>query len=77
MDANYQPDALERRSIFGLTLEQTRNDALIDRSLFVNAVTNAQQVNTIIVHIFITIKSMKTTVFITIYHLTSNNMNLT
>ena len=44
MDPLYRPEALERRSIFGLTLEQTRNDAVIDRDLFVNAVTMAKQV---------------------------------
>uniref|UniRef100_A0A1A9WSH0 Bifunctional purine biosynthesis protein ATIC n=1 Tax=Glossina brevipalpis TaxID=37001 RepID=A0A1A9WSH0_9MUSC len=39
MDPNYEPSALERKTIFGLTLEQKRNDAMIDASLFSNVVT--------------------------------------
>ncbi|XP_049843034.1 bifunctional purine biosynthesis protein ATIC isoform X1 [Schistocerca gregaria] len=34
MDPNYEPDLIERRTLFGLTLEQRRNDAVIDESLF-------------------------------------------
>ncbi|XP_004530636.1 bifunctional purine biosynthesis protein PURH [Ceratitis capitata] len=39
MDPDYEPSALERKTIFGLTLEQKRNDAVIDPSLFANVVT--------------------------------------
>ncbi|XP_005185063.2 bifunctional purine biosynthesis protein ATIC [Musca domestica] len=43
MDPNYEPSALERKTIFGLTLEQKRNDAVIDPSLFSNVVTKQKQ----------------------------------
>lgn len=39
MDPNYEPSDLERKTIFGLTLEQKRNDAVIDASVFSNVVT--------------------------------------
>ncbi|KAL1518187.1 hypothetical protein ABEB36_001848 [Hypothenemus hampei] len=39
IDPNYEPDSIERRILFGLTLEQKRNDAVIDASLFQNVVT--------------------------------------
>lgn len=39
IDANYEPDSIERRVLFGLTLEQKRNDAVIDSSLFSNIAT--------------------------------------
>ncbi|XP_018791427.1 PREDICTED: bifunctional purine biosynthesis protein PURH [Bactrocera latifrons] len=39
MDPDYEPSTLERKTIFGLTLEQKRNDAVIDASLFANVVT--------------------------------------
>ncbi|XP_048479014.1 bifunctional purine biosynthesis protein ATIC isoform X3 [Plutella xylostella] len=39
MDPTYEPSLLEQKTIFGLTLEQRRNDAKIDRSLFSNIVT--------------------------------------
>lgn len=39
MDPNYEPSDIERKTIFGLTLEQKRNDAEIDASLFKNVVT--------------------------------------
>uniref|UniRef100_A0A1B0G9V3 Bifunctional purine biosynthesis protein ATIC n=1 Tax=Glossina morsitans morsitans TaxID=37546 RepID=A0A1B0G9V3_GLOMM len=39
MDPNYEPSALERKTIFGLTLEQKHNDAVIDAALFSNVVT--------------------------------------
>lgn len=34
IDENYEPDAQEIRTLFGITMEQKRNDALIDASLF-------------------------------------------
>ncbi|KAL4708298.1 hypothetical protein ACJJTC_007704 [Scirpophaga incertulas] len=39
MDPNYEPDMLERKTIYGLTLEQKRNDAKITPELFKNVVT--------------------------------------
>lgn len=39
VDSAYEPDSTEIRSIFGLQLEQRRNDAVVDRSLFSNVVT--------------------------------------
>uniref|UniRef100_A0A1I8PIY0 Bifunctional purine biosynthesis protein ATIC n=1 Tax=Stomoxys calcitrans TaxID=35570 RepID=A0A1I8PIY0_STOCA len=43
MDPDYEPSDLERKTIFGLTLEQKRNDAVIDASLFKNVVTKVKQ----------------------------------
>jgi len=40
IDPNYEPDAIERKVLFGLTLEQQRNNAVIDKSLFKNVVTS-------------------------------------
>jgi len=39
IDPEYEPSALERKTLFGLTMEQKRNDAVIDKSLFQNIVT--------------------------------------
>ncbi|CAH2244153.1 bifunctional purine biosynthesis protein ATIC [Pararge aegeria] len=39
MDPNYAPDLMEQKTIFGLTLEQRRNDAKITSELFNNVVT--------------------------------------
>jgi len=39
MDPNYVPKEVELKMIFGLTLEQKRNDAVIDRNLYNNVVT--------------------------------------
>lgn len=39
IDPAYQPGEMERRELFGLTLEQQRNSAAIDRSLFRDVVT--------------------------------------
>ncbi|CAJ0917098.1 unnamed protein product [Ranitomeya imitator] len=39
MDSTYEPDNTEIRTIFGLQLEQRRNDAVVDGSLFRNLVT--------------------------------------
>ncbi|XP_052858959.1 bifunctional purine biosynthesis protein ATIC [Drosophila gunungcola] len=41
MDPNYEPSAVERKTIFGLTLEQKRNDAVIGASLFANVVSKS------------------------------------
>lgn len=40
IDPNYDPVLLEQKTIFGLTLEQRRNDAKITSDLFKNIVTN-------------------------------------
>ncbi|KAJ8733353.1 hypothetical protein PYW08_001651 [Mythimna loreyi] len=40
MDPSYEPDLMEQKTIFGLTLEQRRNDAKITEDLFKNVVTN-------------------------------------
>lgn len=39
MDPSYEPDLIEQKTIFGLTLEQRRNDAKITADLFKNVVT--------------------------------------
>ncbi|KAH9640395.1 hypothetical protein HF086_018061 [Spodoptera exigua] len=39
MDSSYEPDLMEQKTIFGLTLEQRRNDAKITGDLFKNVVT--------------------------------------
>ncbi|KAF9409033.1 hypothetical protein HW555_011482 [Spodoptera exigua] len=39
MDPSYEPDLMEQKTIFGLTLEQRRNDAKITGDLFKNVVT--------------------------------------
>ncbi|XP_077562402.1 bifunctional purine biosynthesis protein ATIC [Haemaphysalis longicornis] len=39
IDASYEPTPMESRTLFGLTLEQRRNDAKIDRALFTNIVS--------------------------------------
>lgn len=40
MDPNYVPDPIERKVLFGLTMEQQRNNAVINKSLFSNIVTS-------------------------------------
>lgn len=40
MDPNYQPPKNEKREIFGITFEQTRNSILIDKSYLQNIVTD-------------------------------------
>ncbi|XP_017768149.1 PREDICTED: bifunctional purine biosynthesis protein PURH [Nicrophorus vespilloides] len=39
MDPEYEPETTERKVLFGLTLEQKRNDAVIDGNLFANVVS--------------------------------------
>lgn len=43
--ADYVPAAMERKVLFGLTLEQRRNDAVIDPKLFSNVVSANKEVN--------------------------------
>ncbi|XP_018580053.1 bifunctional purine biosynthesis protein PURH [Anoplophora glabripennis] len=40
IDPDYIPDPIERKVLFGLTLEQQRNNAVIDSSLFTDIVTD-------------------------------------
>ncbi|KAG1650902.1 Bifunctional purine biosynthesis protein PURH [Nymphon striatum] len=42
IDPDYEPTANELRTIFGLTLEQKRNDAIISSDLFKNVVTTSK-----------------------------------
>lgn len=39
IDPGYEPDPIERKVLYGLTLEQQRNNAKIDKTLFGNIVT--------------------------------------
>ncbi len=39
IDRDYEPDAIERKQVFGITFEQSRNDFVIDRKLLINVVT--------------------------------------
>lgn len=42
IDSNYTPKPVERKVLFGMTLEQKRNDGKIDENLFTNIVTKRQ-----------------------------------
>ncbi|CAD5122779.1 DgyrCDS11186 [Dimorphilus gyrociliatus] len=44
IDETYKPSELERRQVFGLTMEQKRNDATIDSSLFQNIATKRKEI---------------------------------
>ncbi|XP_076455829.1 LOW QUALITY PROTEIN: bifunctional purine biosynthesis protein ATIC-like [Babylonia areolata] len=44
MDPTYQPPLMETRTIFGLQMQQRRNDAVIDDSLLNNVVTDNKEV---------------------------------
>lgn len=39
IDPNYEPSSIEQKVLYGLTLEQQRNNAIIDKSTFANVVT--------------------------------------
>lgn len=43
IDPNYEPAPMEHKVLFGLTMEQHRNNAVIDKSLFSNVVTIEKQ----------------------------------
>jgi AICAR transformylase/IMP cyclohydrolase PurH len=43
-DRDYAPPEMERRQVFGVTLEQRRNDAAITPALFANRVTVRQEI---------------------------------
>ncbi|EKC98488.1 purine nucleotide biosynthesis-related protein [Trichosporon asahii var. asahii CBS 8904] len=42
MDADYVPADIETRQVYGVSLQQRRNDVTIDKSLFTNLVTKAK-----------------------------------
>jgi len=44
IDSNYTPKPVERKVLFGMTLEQKRNDGKIDENLFTSIVTKRQDV---------------------------------
>ena len=44
VDPDYRPPATERREVFGVTLEQPRNDTVIDRGLLRNVPTAAREI---------------------------------
>lgn len=43
IDPNYEPTPMERKTLFGLTMEQKRNDAKIDSSTFANVVSKSNK----------------------------------
>ena len=45
IDPDYEPDPVETRQIFGLTLEQRRNDFVPDRTSFDNVVTKRRELS--------------------------------
>ena len=45
IDPEYEPDPIERRQIFGLDLEQQRNDFVPDESFFANVVTRRKDLS--------------------------------
>ena len=45
IDPNYEPSLQERKVLFGLTMEQRRNDARIDRSTFANLVSKRKDLS--------------------------------
>jgi phosphoribosylaminoimidazolecarboxamide formyltransferase/IMP cyclohydrolase len=48
IDPAYSPKSVERKVLFGMTLEQKRNDAKINENLFNNVVTKRQDVSYLI-----------------------------
>lgn len=44
IDETYTPKPVERKVLFGMTLEQKRNDGIINKDLFSNIVTKRQDV---------------------------------
>jgi phosphoribosylaminoimidazolecarboxamide formyltransferase / IMP cyclohydrolase len=45
MDPNYVPPAVETRQVYGVSMQQIRNNAKIDESLFSNLVTKNKDVS--------------------------------
>jgi phosphoribosylaminoimidazolecarboxamide formyltransferase / IMP cyclohydrolase len=44
IDPNYEPNEIERRTLFGLQMEQKRNDALVNEKVFENIVSRNNKV---------------------------------
>jgi phosphoribosylaminoimidazolecarboxamide formyltransferase/IMP cyclohydrolase len=44
IDPNYEPPVVDRREVFGVTLEQKRNDIVIDKSALENTVTQRKDI---------------------------------
>lgn len=42
IDPSYVPSAIERKTLYGLVMEQKRNDAVIDKSIFDNVTTKSK-----------------------------------
>lgn len=47
MDPEYKPPAIETRQVYGIHLQQRRNDAKIDASLFKNIVSQNKEVRSL------------------------------
>lgn len=45
IDVKYTPKPVEQKVVFGMTLEQKRNDGKIDENLFTNVVTKRKYVS--------------------------------
>ena len=45
MDPDYEPPEIETRQVYGISLQQKRNDCKIDASLFSNVVTRNKSVS--------------------------------
>lgn len=45
MDPSYKPAAIETRQVYGIHMQQKRNDAKIDAKLFQNIVTKNKEVH--------------------------------
>ena len=45
IDPDYVPPPVERKQVFGVTLQQNRNDAKISKALFENVVTKNKEVS--------------------------------
>ncbi len=45
MDASYEPSEMETRTLFGLQMEQKRNNVAINKEVFSNVVSKKQEVN--------------------------------
>jgi phosphoribosylaminoimidazolecarboxamide formyltransferase/IMP cyclohydrolase len=45
IDPNYVPKDLETKTLFGMSMEQRRNDAVIDKKVFSNLVTKRNAVS--------------------------------
>lgn len=43
IDPSYVPSSVERKTLYGLTMEQKRNDAIVDKSAFANVVTRGSK----------------------------------